>query len=120
MSNANTDSPLVMAYPLLLILIKEATPSPSILGRVNGMAASAGAACRMIAPPVAGYLYTIGSKADCTAIAWYGSAFVAVVGSIQCFSVKRAKVEDEISGESSGLLKKTQMAVVTAVDEDDY
>ncbi|KAI0424169.1 major facilitator superfamily domain-containing protein [Xylaria sp. FL1042] len=79
----------IILYPLLLILIKEATPSPSMLGKVNGLAASAGAACRMIAPPIAGYLYSFGSQVNCTAIAWYGSAFVATMGSIQCFFVQR-------------------------------
>ncbi|OAA65717.1 major facilitator superfamily transporter [Niveomyces insectorum RCEF 264] len=79
----------ILVYPLLLILIKEATPSPSVLGRVNGLAASAGAACRMIAPPVAGYLYTVGSRIDCTALAWYSSALVALAGSVQCFSIAR-------------------------------
>ncbi|KAI8945779.1 major facilitator superfamily domain-containing protein [Xylaria longipes] len=81
----------IVLYPLLLILIKEATPSPDMLGKVNGLAASAGAACRMIAPPVAGYLYALGSQVNCTAIAWYGSALVATIGSIQCFFVKRNK-----------------------------
>ncbi|KAK2606093.1 hypothetical protein QQS21_003488 [Conoideocrella luteorostrata] len=84
----------ITVYPLLLILIKEATPSSSALGKVNGLAASAGAACRMIAPPVAGYLYTYGSKMNCTALAWYGSVIVAIVGSVQCFWVPRARNVD--------------------------
>ncbi|KAI1122134.1 major facilitator superfamily domain-containing protein [Nemania abortiva] len=95
----------IVLYPLLLILVKEATPSPSMLGKVNGLAASAGAACRMIAPPVAGYLYSLGSQMDCTAIAWYGSAFVAVVGSIQCFSIRRGRkpnAAEELGYEGAG------------------
>ncbi|KAK5998435.1 Major facilitator superfamily multidrug transporter mfsB [Cladobotryum mycophilum] len=84
----------ITLYPLLLILIKDATPSASALGKVNGLAASAGAACRMVAPPVAGYLYTFGSKMDCTALAWYGSTLVAIVGTVQCFSVPRAQNDD--------------------------
>ncbi|KAM3524234.1 hypothetical protein MY4038_007846 [Beauveria bassiana] len=83
----------ITLYPLLLILIKEATPTSSALGKVNGLAASAGAACRMIAPPIAGYLYTTGSRMDCTALAWYGSAVVAIAGSFQCFSVPRPRVD---------------------------
>ncbi|GAB1316668.1 Drug efflux system protein [Madurella fahalii] len=79
----------ILLYPLLLILIKEATPSLTVLGKVNGLAASAGAACRMVAPPIAGYLYAIGKRMDCTALAWYGSALVAVIGAVQCFAVKR-------------------------------
>lgn len=89
----------ILAYPLLLILIKEATPSLSVLGKVNGLAASAGAACRMVAPPVAGYLYTVGSQMDCTALAWWGSAAVAVVGAVQCFSVRRPAAPEQAGGE---------------------
>lgn len=81
----------IILYPLLLILIKEATPSHNALGKVNGLAASAGAACRMVAPPVAGFLYSMGSKIDCTSVAWFGSAVVAAVGSFQCFSVQRPR-----------------------------
>jgi hypothetical protein len=84
----------ILVYPLLLILIKEATPSLTVLGKVNGLAASAGAACRMVAPPIAGYLYTVGKRMDCTALAWYGSAAVAVLGATQCFSVKRNRLQD--------------------------
>ncbi|KAK4041930.1 hypothetical protein C8A01DRAFT_34041 [Parachaetomium inaequale] len=87
----------ILLYPLLLILIKEATPSSTVLGRVNGLAASAGAACRMVAPPVAGYLYAVGKRMDCTALAWYGSAVVAVVGAAQCFAVERRR-EDKGKG----------------------
>jgi len=84
----------ILVYPLLLILIKEATPSPTILGKVNGLAASASAACRMVAPPIAGYLYAVGRRMDCTALAWYGSTFVAILGAIQCFSVTRSKTRE--------------------------
>lgn len=85
----------IILYPLLLIMLKESTPTPRALGKVNGLAASAGAGCRMIAPPVAGWLYTSGSKVGCSALAWYGSAVVALVGSVQCFSVPRPKCEQE-------------------------
>lgn len=77
----------IIAYPLLLILIKAATPVSSARGMINGLAASAGAVCRMIAPPVAGLLYSIGSRHDCTALAWLGSAAVAAGGAVQCFWV---------------------------------
>ena len=106
----------ILAYPVLLILIKEATPSPCVLGKINGLAASAGAACRTVAPPVAGYLYTMGSKMDFTGLAWYGSAFVAVLGAIQCLSVKREKaqtVEDDIEE----LKKELPVVLITEIDE---
>jgi hypothetical protein len=92
----------ILVYPLLLILIKEATPSLTILGKVNGLAASASAACRMIAPPVAGYLYAMGRRMDCTALAWYGSTFVAILGAIQCFSVTRSKAHEKSANHLGG------------------
>ncbi|KAK3502796.1 major facilitator superfamily domain-containing protein [Neurospora crassa] len=108
----------ILLYPLLLILIKEATPSFSVLGKVNGLAASAGAACRMIAPPVAGYLYSVGRKMDCTALAWYGSMFVAVIGAIQCFQVKRDRSRnvggDDKTGQHSDSDGEVTFAAETA------
>lgn len=88
----------IMAYPLLLILLKEATPSPSVLGKINGLSASAGAACRTIAPPVAGYLYTLGSRVDFTGLAWFGSALVAGIGAAQCLTIKRASWHNDVEG----------------------
>ncbi|TEY57733.1 hypothetical protein BOTCAL_0206g00030 [Botryotinia calthae] len=90
----------ILIYPILLILIKEATPSPKVLGKVNGLAASAGAACRTVAPPVTRYLYALGSKTNFTALAWLGSALVAVVGAAQCFMVHRTRRDE--GGEEEG------------------
>jgi hypothetical protein len=104
----------ILAYPVLLILIKEATPSPCVLGKINGLAASAGAACRTVAPPVSGYLYTLGSRMDFTGLAWYGSALVAGVGAVQCFSVKRVRNEVDVDGDR----KEGPVVIVTEVDEE--
>ncbi|KAL2824532.1 major facilitator superfamily domain-containing protein [Aspergillus cavernicola] len=73
----------IIDYPVLLILIKQASPSDSSLGKINGLAASAGAAARTAAPPVAGYLYSAGADMKFTALAWWGSAFVASIGALQ-------------------------------------
>lgn len=81
----------ILAYPVLLILLKEASPSSSVLGRINGLAASAGAACRTIAPPIAGLLYGIGARRGFIGLAWWGSGVVAIVGAIQVFWVDREK-----------------------------
>ncbi|CAN8102595.1 unnamed protein product [Discula destructiva] len=114
----------IIVYPLLLILIKEATPTAAVLGKVNGFAASAGAACRMLAPPVAGVLYTVGTKMDCTALAWWGSALAAVIGSIQCFSVERVKAvayhADEVESLVSGPKSPMTVTVKDLLESDEY
>lgn len=79
----------ILAYPVLLILIKEASPDPKSLGKINGLAASTGAACRTIASPVAGLLYGVGINIDFTALAWWSSALVAVIGTVQAFFITR-------------------------------
>jgi hypothetical protein len=79
----------ILAYPVLLILIKEASPSPLSLGKINGLAASTGAACRTIASPIAGYLYGVGLSIDFTALAWWASALVAVLGIAQALFIPR-------------------------------
>ncbi|KAF2147717.1 MFS transporter [Myriangium duriaei CBS 260.36] len=81
----------ILAYPLLLILIKEAAPSHSCLGKINGLAASTGAACRTMASPIAGFLYGVGVQMDLTAIAWFASTVVAVVGAVQILFLRPKK-----------------------------
>ncbi len=81
----------ILAYPVLLILLKEASPNSSVLGKINGLAASAGAACRTIAPPVAGYLYGVGVHMGFTGLAWWASGLVGIVGVIQMFWIDRSK-----------------------------
>ena len=81
----------ILAYPVILILLKEACPKASVLGKINGLAAAAGAGCRTIAPPVAGYLYSIGAKQGFTGLAWWGSGIVAIFGAIQLLWVEREK-----------------------------
>ncbi|KAF4634617.1 hypothetical protein G7Y89_g3478 [Cudoniella acicularis] len=53
----------VFPYPLLLIFVKRATPTDSMLGTVNGIVASSGALFRTFSPPAAGYLQTLGERA---------------------------------------------------------
>lgn len=87
----------ILAYPLLLILIKEAAPSPTHLGKINGLAASTGAACRTIASPIAGLLYGAGMQLDFTALAWWASALVALVGALQMpFITRKHKKETHV------------------------
>lgn len=81
----------ILAYPLLLILLKEASPSPAVLGKINGLAASASAASRTVAPPMAGYLYDVGAQQGFTGLAWWVSGIVAISGAGQAFLVDREK-----------------------------
>ncbi|KZM26379.1 transmembrane transport [Ascochyta rabiei] len=80
----------ILAFPLLLIMIKEAAPDKSHLGKINGLAASTGAACRSVASPIAGLLYGLSIEIRFTPLAWWASALVALVGALQVPFMNRA------------------------------
>jgi hypothetical protein len=71
-------------------MIKEAAPSPNNLGKINGLAASTGAACRTMASPIAGLLYGLSIEMHFTPLAWWASALVALVGVMQIPFMGRA------------------------------
>ena len=81
----------IMAYPVILILLKEASPKPSCLGKINGLAASVSAACRTVSPVISGLLYGVGSGIGFTGVAWWGSGIVAIFGAIQLCWMEREK-----------------------------
>ncbi|RAH76409.1 permease of the major facilitator superfamily [Aspergillus japonicus CBS 114.51] len=81
----------IIDYPVLLILIKQVSPSGSVLGKINGLAASAGALSRTLAPPIAGFLYSTGVRMQCTALAWWGSTLVAIIGAVQMCLIQQKK-----------------------------
>ncbi|EXJ68881.1 uncharacterized protein A1O5_07813 [Cladophialophora psammophila CBS 110553] len=86
----------LLDYPVILILLKQASPSPACLGRINGLAASAGAACRTVAPPIAGLLYEWGSNIGFTGLAWWCAGFVAIIGVFQLWFVPRERNESAV------------------------
>lgn len=86
----------ILDYPAILILLKQASPSPTYLGRINGLAASAGAACRCVAPPIAGMLYERGSSIGFTGLAWWAAGFVAMLGVLQLWFVPRIENESSV------------------------
>lgn len=87
----------ILAYPVLLILIKEASPGPSYLGRINGLAASVGAACRTLASPISGALYGVGIRIHFTPLSWWISALVAVMGALQLLFIRRRKYQSQVN-----------------------
>ncbi|KAI8630461.1 MFS general substrate transporter [Xylariaceae sp. FL1651] len=91
----------IIAIPCALILLKNATPSSAILGRVNGLAMSGCCLARTVSPPLVGIIYSTGGSAA----AWFSCAGVAVLGILQLFWVPREHVPDVIV--DSAILGKT-------------
>lgn len=81
----------IIVFPCALILLKNATPSPLVLGRVNGLCMSACCLARTVASPLVGLVYAVGGSAA----AWFSLAFVAIVGAVQLFWVPRSAHQEE-------------------------
>lgn len=79
----------ILMYPCALILLKNATPSPLVLGKVNGLAMSAVCASRTVASPLVGVVYDFGGSSA----AWGSCALIAIIGVVQLWWVPR-----EVSG----------------------
>ncbi|KAF4967058.1 hypothetical protein FSARC_5349 [Fusarium sarcochroum] len=75
----------LIVAPVTLILIKDATPSPQVLGRVNGLAMSGACLARTMAPPLVGVFYSLAGSAT----AWASCVAVALIGAIQLFWVPK-------------------------------
>lgn len=82
----------ILVFPCALILLKNATPSPLVLGRVNGAAMSACCLARTISSPLVGVVYSAGGSAA----AWFFLAVCAVVGALQLFWVPKDHMDGVI------------------------
>lgn len=102
----------ILAYPVILILLKQASPGPNFLGTINGLAASVGAACRTVAPPVSGLLYGWGADIGFTGLAWWGGGFIALVGTAQLYTIPRQKNDYTTVRSAAPCLAATQTVEV--------
>lgn len=77
----------IILTPCALILLKDAAPSPRVLGRVNGLAMSGCCLARTLSPPLAGVIYAAGGSAA----AWFSCAAFALLGVLQLLWVPRSR-----------------------------
>ncbi|KAF5019345.1 hypothetical protein F66182_8654 [Fusarium sp. NRRL 66182] len=93
----------LIVAPVTLILIKDATPSSQVLGRVNGLAMSGACLARTVAPPLAGVFYSLAGSAT----AWASCVAVALIGAIQLFWVPPRRIRREDVVVDNALTKQT-------------
>lgn len=78
----------IIVFPCALILMKNAIPSPLVLGRVNGIAMSACCLARTISSPLVGLIYSLGGSAP----AFFGLGVVAFFGIVQLYWVPKEDI----------------------------
>ncbi|KAK3721810.1 hypothetical protein LTR37_002975 [Vermiconidia calcicola] len=86
----------IIIPPCALILIKNATPSPLVLGTVNGACMSLLSAARTAAPPIEGIIYSKGGSAA----AWFSLAGVTVVAFVQVWWIPRSAATAQMGFEN--------------------
>ena len=88
----------IIVYPCLLILLKDSTPSMSILGQVNGVAMTCCSGARTIAPPLVGYIYGAGGSAA----GWWSISLVAIIAGVLVPTIRRPSSVKEVRDHESG------------------
>jgi hypothetical protein len=105
---------MIIIYPCLLIVLKNAAPSSLVLGKVNGLAMSACSGARTVAPPLSGLIYDAGGSAA----AWWSIAAVAVLGAIQLCFIRRPRDDADVVVENVLGHKSTAEPLMGRVHEE--
>jgi hypothetical protein len=75
----------VIAFPSNAILLTNAAPSKSVLGTINGVAASTACLARAFGPTVTGSIHSAGLKIGCNGLAWWAGGLVCAIGALESF-----------------------------------
>jgi hypothetical protein len=89
----------VIAFPSTAILIANAAPSKSVLGSINGVAASCACLSRALGPTVTGFFHTAGLKLGYNGTAWWIGGLVCTVGACESFWMEEAETRTDQSSE---------------------
>ena len=68
------------AFPPLQIFLANSAPSKTVLGTLNGCAASSASLCRAIGPTLSGVFQAAGLSVGCVGLPWWSSSAIAIVG----------------------------------------
>ena len=78
----------VVAFPSNAILLTNAAPSKSVLGPINGVAASTACLARAFGPTVTGSIHSLGLRFGCNGLAWWAGGLVCAMGAIESFMME--------------------------------
>jgi hypothetical protein len=73
----------VIAFPSSAILLANAAPSNTVLGSINGVAASVASLSRALGPTVTGLLHSKGLESGFSIIAWWACGLICIMGVIE-------------------------------------
>ena len=84
-----------IAFPSNAILLANAAPSRSVLGTINGVAASTACLSRAFGPTLSGAVHAFGLKFGCNGLAWWAGGLVCAIGALESFCISEYEDEDQ-------------------------
>ncbi|KAJ9493978.1 hypothetical protein H2202_010525 [Exophiala xenobiotica] len=81
----------VISFPSNAILLANAVPSKSVLGSINGSAASAACFARSFGPIVTGSIHSAGLKLGYNGLAWWACGVVCAIGALESFWMEESE-----------------------------
>ncbi|RVX65997.1 hypothetical protein B0A52_09923 [Exophiala mesophila] len=75
----------VIAFPSNAILLANAAPSKSVLGTINGVAASTACLARSLGPVVTGLIHSAGLKLGYNGLGWWAGGIVCAIGALESY-----------------------------------
>lgn len=84
----------VITFPANAMLLANSAPSLTVLGSINGVAASTASLSRSFGPTVTGFLHSHGLKLGFSIFSWWACAIVCALGAIESFWIS----DEESSG----------------------
>lgn len=88
----------VIAFPSNAILLANAAHSKSVLGTINGVAASTACLARAFGPTVTGSIHSAGLRLGYNGPAWWASGLVCAIGALEAYFME--EVEGRLDGPS--------------------
>ncbi|OAX85556.1 hypothetical protein ACJ72_00050 [Emergomyces africanus] len=89
----------VIAFPSTNILLANSAPSTTVLGSINGVAASTASLSRALGPSVTGYLHSKGLEWGYSGLAWWACGIICLLGAIESFWIGEDERREPIASE---------------------
>lgn len=109
----------VIAFPSNAILLANAAPSKSVLGTINGVAASTACLCRAFGPTITGSIHSAGLRMGYNGLAWWAAGIICAIGALEAYCIKDA--EPALCGNFHNEEEQTicEPLIITTVEETD-
>ncbi|KAK2882382.1 hypothetical protein FQN49_000406 [Arthroderma sp. PD_2] len=88
----------VIAFPSNAILLANSAPSTTVLGSINGVAASTASLSRALGPTVTGFLHSKGLEHRLSILSWWACGLICALGAFESFWIEEESTKPTPQG----------------------